>query len=601
MKKFSILLCLTVFISLTLCTNARTESKSFNPFDEIVYLSNTPESGSEDKYSFKEDYDAIENAAQSVFYVEIYDSNNQPYGTGSGFVAFDEHLFVTNQHVIEGASFLRIWDDNDQVYTINQVVESDKNQDIALLSFPEGQKYIALNLGDTEKLKRGQPVVTIGSPKGLQNTVAEGIISAFPTLNGMKMIQISAPISHGSSGGCLFDNSGDVIGITSAGLDDGQNLNFAIPITNVQQLYSQWDKKELTLLGSEKSWNTTGSVSPVSDSSSTSSLQPGQIVSFGHYEQDGNLSNGKEEIEWIVLDVQGDKCLLLSKYGLDSKAYNDLLPAGTDITELSAEDIFALNTDTTWENCTLRNWLNNDFIQMAFSADEQSIIQETSVDNSSKQGYSKWNTSGGNNTLDKLFLLSFYEMSNLYVNDPCTPTDYAIDQGAKQYGDNDSEGAHWWWWLRSPGSSQSEVICLNDNLTNAASGYSFYVGFCVRPALWIDLAHSAPSETPTPTPTSEPTPAPTPTPTPEPEPDTAEPIITNPPTDAPATAPAVPSETLVGDITNDNLVNVYDLIRLQKYLSDNSIQINETAADINGDGMIDLQDEIELTLILTNQ
>ena len=212
-------------------------------------------------YSFREDLDAVDRAAKSVFYVEIYDELFECLGNASGFVAFDEHLFVTNQHVIENAAYLKIWDEDNSMYMLNTVVLSDKAHDIALLSFPAGKKYASLEFNTDDTLKRGQPVVTIGSPNGFQGTVAFGNISAFPVIpqyGNEKCIQYTAPTSHGSSGGVLFDDGGKVIGITSAVSNDGQNLNFAVPIRLVQELHDRWDGKSYEGLGTERSWDTVG-------------------------------------------------------------------------------------------------------------------------------------------------------------------------------------------------------------------------------------------------------------------------------------------------------------------------------------------------------
>lgn len=212
-------------------------------------------------YSFREDLDAIDQAAKSLFYVEIYDNKYNCLGSASGFVAFDEHLFVTNQHVIDEASYLKIWDEEENMYVLDTVVMSDKTHDIALLSFPDGNKYNALEMDTHEELKRGQPVVTIGSPKGYQGTVAYGNISAFPKVeeyDNLQCIQFTAPTSHGSSGGALFDDYGKIIGITSAGVDEGQNINFAIPIKTVKELYENWDKHSYETLGSKRSWDMIG-------------------------------------------------------------------------------------------------------------------------------------------------------------------------------------------------------------------------------------------------------------------------------------------------------------------------------------------------------
>lgn len=221
---------------------------------EEARATESPERNRED-YSFREDYDSIDRTAKSLFYVEIYDSEWNIMGSASGFIAFDEHLFVTNQHVIEGASYLKVWDDDDNMYIIDKVVDSDERQDIALLLFPEGERYAALELNGDEELKRGQPVVTIGSPKGYQNSVAYGNISAFMKRDTVRFIQFTAPISHGSSGGCLFDDRGRVIGITSETSSEGQNLNFAIPIALVQQMYARWNGSDYEQLGSKRSWD----------------------------------------------------------------------------------------------------------------------------------------------------------------------------------------------------------------------------------------------------------------------------------------------------------------------------------------------------------
>ena len=219
-------------------------------------------------------------------------------------------------------------------------------------------------------------------------------------------------------------------------------------------------------------------------------IQVGQYVTFGHYEQDNDTGNGKEEIEWLVLDVQDGKALLLSRYGLDTKPYN---------TE---------SVDITWESCTLRTWLNGTFMNNAFTAREQKGIVLTNVDNSAIQGFdfstvqrTNGNTSEGNNTEDRIFLLSYAEANkylevtreNTNMGSRVTPTGYAKQQGARtndhyRTADGDAAG---WWWLRSPGFLYRDAACV------CADGAFYYHGvdnssFCVRPALWVDLETAAP-------------------------------------------------------------------------------------------------------------
>ena len=199
----------------------------------------------------------------------------------------------------------------------------------------------------------------------------------------------------------------------------------------------------------------------------------GQEVTFGHYEQDGDLDNGPEEIQWIVLDAQDGKSLLLSKYSLDAKPYHTTA------------------TYITWETCSLRNWLNRDFLNVAFTAEEQKAILTTTVDNSKDQGYDGYRTDGGNNTQDKIFLLSYHEAFDLYFpNDSdrmCAPTDYAIAQGACKSRSFKKDGrATGWWWLRSPGRTQGYAACVLDDGSRRYS-YVDHDSGCVRPAFWINL------------------------------------------------------------------------------------------------------------------
>ncbi len=192
----------------------------------------------------------------------------------------------------------------------------------------------------------------------------------------------------------------------------------------------------------------------------------GNAVAFGTYEQDNNHSNGAETIEWIVLAVHNKKSLLISRYGLDTHAYHS-----------SSEDV-------TWETCELRSWLNGTFMNTAFSAAEQSAILTTAVNNSG------WNANGGNNTNDKLFLLSYVEAEKYLSNDDvriCAPTDYAIAQGAWTSDQYKTDGrATSWWWLRSPGNHQNYATLVNfDGFHHYYPVNNAYV--CVRPAFWLNL------------------------------------------------------------------------------------------------------------------
>ncbi len=205
-------------------------------------------------------------------------------------------------------------------------------------------------------------------------------------------------------------------------------------------------------------------------------IQPGEYVTFGRFSQTAE-GNDETPIEWLVLEVQGNKALLLSRYGLDGKPYN---------TEY---------TGITWEKCTLRAWLNGTLLNKAFTAQEQAAIMTTMVDNSKSQGY--WDTSGGNNTEDKIFLLSYKEANKYFGVTPgdgnnkkarTSPTAYALQAGAwtssnYQTAEGNSAG---WWWLRSPGFRHDFAgsVSYDGSLNSPSVDDDDAV---VRPALWVNL------------------------------------------------------------------------------------------------------------------
>ena len=201
------------------------------------------------EYSFSADADAIEKAADSVFMLEVYAYNNQRIAVGSGFVAFDASLLVTNYHVIEGGSYVvAVSDDKDQ-YLVSSLCCCDRQKDIAILKFDQGAAAEPLPVDTDGNYKRSQTVVAIGSPAGLRNTISIGNISAFYTKDGKDWIQFTAPISSGSSGGALFNDEGEIIGITTATYASAQNVNMAVKAEEVIRLYDKWDKRTVSRIG----------------------------------------------------------------------------------------------------------------------------------------------------------------------------------------------------------------------------------------------------------------------------------------------------------------------------------------------------------------
>lgn len=194
---------------------------------------------------FSENTAAIEKAASSVVKIYCYDHEGNETATGSGFVAFDSRTVVTNYHVMESAYTCKISTDEDKTYEAENVLAYSKEQDIAIIKLKSSTNLKVLKLGDSDKTKKGEPIIAIGSPLGIKNTVSQGVLSGRLMEENMDVLQFTAPISSGSSGGALFDNNGKVIGITYASFVDGQNLNLAIPIKLVKTAYADSIKKNI--------------------------------------------------------------------------------------------------------------------------------------------------------------------------------------------------------------------------------------------------------------------------------------------------------------------------------------------------------------------
>lgn len=174
--------------------------------------------------------------APAVFYVGIYGLNGELAGSGSGFFISSDGLAVTNFHVAANSSQLVISTTDGKTYSDVKIIDSDIANDLALLKVG-GSGFPYLELASSPEVVQGQKVYAIGSPLGLENTMSEGIISnPSRTLDGTKYIQISVPIDHGSSGGALINESGKVIGVTTAGLESTGDLNLAIPSSCINLL-----------------------------------------------------------------------------------------------------------------------------------------------------------------------------------------------------------------------------------------------------------------------------------------------------------------------------------------------------------------------------
>ena len=199
--------------------------------------------------------------------------------------------------------------------------------------------------------------------------------------------------------------------------------------------------------------------------------EPGTVVLFGTYEQDQDLTDGNEPIEWIVLDTDETtgSVRLISRYGLDT------IP------------VHNLNSDVTWRDCMLRKWLNGEFVEIAFSADEQALMMDMQVF-SDLNGAHK--VSSGPDTVEKVTLLSLSEARTLAEGsrlDICPPTVHAVANGC--YCDPETMGC--WWWLRTPGRNRvhNSYVDFDGRVSDEGYGILSHKG-TVRPVILLQMAHT---------------------------------------------------------------------------------------------------------------
>lgn len=175
-----------------------------------------------------------EKASPAVFLVEVFDRKDVLLGTGSGFFIGDDGRFVTNYHVIKNAYSAKVHLTDGKTYPVDMVWGIDEANDLAILQVKANKKTPYLTTGDAELMANGDKVYALGSPKGNMNTLTEGMITnKHQLVNGKVMIQMTAPIAAGSSGGALLNEWGQVIGVTSSGLRDEKNVGFAVSANHI--------------------------------------------------------------------------------------------------------------------------------------------------------------------------------------------------------------------------------------------------------------------------------------------------------------------------------------------------------------------------------
>ena len=382
--------------------------------------------------------------SSSVVHIETVAGSG--LGGGTGFF-IEEDIVATNNHVISGAWSATVKTVDGQVFDVIEVVAASENPDLALLRVNGKGTPVKLNTGNAEI---GESVYTIGAPLGIFPTMSSGMISNNSSTDNGTDIYFSNTITlQGNSGGPLFNSKGEVIGVVQGGTFDGAYNNLSIMIKAHHLLeMDRSNPYELTPPPPDEEKYT--------KASSLTDAEVGQLVSFGHYEQDDDPSTTNEDILWIVVEKNGSELKLMSLYCLDSAPF------------MSNDD------PVQWANSYVRQFLNGDFYNRAFSASEQAMIKSVTVKNAPNPNHG---TSSGEDTVDKVYLPSLEEIMDYYDITTCVETAYdGLYAQATPYAINNSISTErngiWleiagsnncWWWLRSSGGS-------DQNATEVGSG-----------------------------------------------------------------------------------------------------------------------------------
>jgi len=186
--------------------------------------------------------------SKAVVVVVTYNEKGEPISQGSGFIVRPDGAVVTNYHVISNAKDIKV-KVGDKVLDVEGLIHTDKENDLVILKV-KGEKLPVVKLGDIAKANVGEKVYVISSPEGLENTISDGLLSGIRDITSdKKVLQITAPISPGSSGGPVFNKDGEVIGVATFLIKEAQNLNFAMPVNLIKGNITS--KKVVTVKESE--------------------------------------------------------------------------------------------------------------------------------------------------------------------------------------------------------------------------------------------------------------------------------------------------------------------------------------------------------------
>jgi len=265
----------------------------------------------------------------STVLLVMEDTNGQPLSLGSGFFV-GNGLIASNLHVVEGAArgYAKLVGQK-RKFDIEGIAAVDPKRDLVLLKI-SGSASPTLVLGNSETTQVGERVYAVGNPLGLEGTFSQGIVSSIRKVGADKLLQITAPISPGSSGGPVLNGKGEVIGVSVATYRGGQNLNFAIPSNYLSTLISKAGPTKP--LVQAKSAKVQGSILADLGGRSSEGIVGGQLIWAFKSLQAGNYSFTLRNK--LRVDVKKVYCLVIfydensNPVDVDVVQYQNIIPAG---------------------------------------------------------------------------------------------------------------------------------------------------------------------------------------------------------------------------------------------------------------------------------
>ena len=268
-----------------------------------------------------------------------------PTSTGSGVIVDTSGVLLTSLHVVQGDIEVAVELANGDVYDDVAVVDVDERRDLVLLKI-KAFNLTAASLGNSDDVQVGEDVVLVGSPRGLDLTVSEGVISAIrDSGDGYRLFQTSAPASSGSSGGGMFNAYGELVGVVTSQVTDGQNLNFAVPINYARGLLATETTMTLTELAERVGSSDTSSSTRVQTGTATNAIDPASVARLSEIVEASGLDFEQSSDDFWFTSFSGgdylDEVQVLVRLGSDSLV---IVVGLTDdpTTELTASQMMSL-------------------------------------------------------------------------------------------------------------------------------------------------------------------------------------------------------------------------------------------------------------------